>query len=322
MNAPYAVRLICGSLAAFFVVHCIVGCLVRAFTGRLLRTAETVQPRAAERLLFAVRMLPTALGLFVVAALCIPSYLWLEPVEIAEAITPACLIAAGAALALSVAAAAGGLRVTVRSRRSIRLLRRTARAAHLECSVPAWVVNSPEPFLAIAGIVRPCLLVSRPLLDTLAPGQLAVALRHEDAHRVSGDNLKRLLIALAPPLLPGIHGFRGLEQAWRRFAEYAADDDAVSGDTARAVSLAEALLRVARAGSTRVALAATFAGDPADLERRIDRLLRPSLIPARDPQPLAISAAAAITVVASLAALALRPASLQSAHDLLEHLIH
>src|SRR5437762_5437316 len=145
--------------------------MVRILATRLIHCAETMRPRAAKRMLFALRMLPAALGLFVVTALCIPSYLWLEPAEIAEEIAPACLIGAGLAVALCLAACTNALRAVVRCRRFIRGLR----AARLGSPIAAWVIDSPEPLLAIAGIVRPRLLVTGSLLEMLSPGQLAVA---------------------------------------------------------------------------------------------------------------------------------------------------
>src|SRR5438270_276997 len=75
----YGLRLLCLCLASFFLVNAAAG-LTTAFASRgLLRMAETMRPRCAARLLFAARVLPWALGAGAVLALCVPSYLWLEP---------------------------------------------------------------------------------------------------------------------------------------------------------------------------------------------------------------------------------------------------
>ena len=110
------------------------------------------------------------------------------------------------------------------------------------------------------------------------PGQLAAALRHEEAHRISRDNLKRLLLLLAPGLLPGLHGFGAIERGWARFSEWAADDDAVAGDAHRSLSLAAALVRVARMGGSAPVspLTAAFLGDSREISARVDRLLSPA----------------------------------------------
>src|ERR1039458_6125757 len=90
MMVPYWLRLLCLCLAAFFVVHSVVGVVVAAGGGAAVRAARRMRPRLAGRFLLALRMLPAALGLFVVAALCVPSYLWLEPETNAEELGAGC----------------------------------------------------------------------------------------------------------------------------------------------------------------------------------------------------------------------------------------
>ena len=68
----------------------------------------------------------------------------------------------------------------------------------------------------LAGLFRPQLVISRGVVDSLPPEQLAAALEHERGHMIGRDNLKRLALLLVPGLLPGIHGFGGLESAWAR----------------------------------------------------------------------------------------------------------
>jgi hypothetical protein len=159
-------------------------------------------------------------------------------------------------------------------------------------------------------------------MRVLSAGQLAAALRHEEAHRVSRDNLKRLILLLAPGLLPGLHGFGAIERGWARFTEWAADDDAVAGDAHRSLSLAAALVRVARmGGSSPVSpLTAAFLGEGREISARVDRLLSPARTEPAHPRKYLT--AAAITLTAVSAATMLNPATLQSAHRLIEQLIH
>src|SRR5581483_4241131 len=101
-------------------------------------------------------------------------------------------------------------------------------------------IESDTPLLMLGGVLRPRLFVSRGVRRALTADELAVALRHEQAHGEARDNLKRLLMLLAPDSFVG----RRLEQGWRRLAEWAADDRAVEGSRRRSLALASALVRV------------------------------------------------------------------------------
>src|SRR2546430_1176329 len=81
----------------------------------------------------------------------------------------------------------------------------------------------------------------RAILEALSAEQLAAALRHERAHRISRDNLKRLCILSAPDILPFLGGSAELERGWAKFAEWAADHAAADGNPDRSLSLAAAL---------------------------------------------------------------------------------
>jgi beta-lactamase regulating signal transducer with metallopeptidase domain len=246
------------------------------------------------------------IGVFVVAAICVPSYLWLEPGEAAEEVGWTGVVAALLAIAIWGTSILRGVRLGLRSREWLK--------RH------AGTIESGVPVLAMAGIFKPRLVVSRAVQQLLTADELVVAMRHEVAHHAAADNLKRLLIALAPGLLPGWHGFGTLERNWQRFAEWAADDDAVDGDNARSLALASALVRMARLRGVSAPLAAGLL-DGDDLAARVDRLLHPRIAEPWNAQPIAITAAATVTAAASIAAVAMRPASLESAHRLLEQLI-
>ena len=153
--------------------------------------------------------------------------------------------------------------------------------------------------------------------------RLAAALRHEHAHEVSRDNFKRLLLLVAPGLLPGWPGFTAIERSWGRFTEWAADDIAAAGDSARSVSLAGALVRVARMGACpqQPPLVTSLLAETDDLAQRVDRLLRVTPAPSRmgSRKLTAIAAASAAMLLAIAMA---QPATLHSVHRLMEHLAH
>ena len=326
MIVPYLLRLFCLCLAAFFVVHSVVGLAVGAAGSAAVRAAGHMRPRAAGRFLLTLRLLPAALALFVVIGLCVPSYLWLEPETNTEELGSGCLAAAFLAAGLWTMSAVRVARAAVQSARHGRGFRRLRRSTSRSNSrLPIWILDTPAPLLALVGVLRSRIVVSRPVMHALSAGQLAAALRHEEAHQASHDNLKRLLLLLAPGLLPGVRGFHAIERGWARFTEWAADDDAVAGNPHLSVSLASALVRIARMGGVPLPspLATSFLADSSEISVRGNRLLNPLPAPPvrRNSAAMAIRAAlAALTVGCTVSML--HPATLESAHRIIEQLIH
>jgi hypothetical protein len=120
MMAPYLVRLFCLCLAVFFLIHSVAGMAVALSGPAAIRAARRMRPRLAARFLLMLRLLPAALALFVVAGVCVPSYLWLEPEISAEEVGAGCLTAAILAAALCTISTARGVRAAVRSARHAR----------------------------------------------------------------------------------------------------------------------------------------------------------------------------------------------------------
>ena len=323
MMTPYLLRLLCLSLAAFFVIHFTLGLMVTLATPFAVRAAKRMRARRAAQFLLALRLLPAGVALLLVAGLCVPSYLLLEQESSVEEVGVLCLAAAILAACLWSSSIARSIRAPARSVRHARDWERLGSFSRLPgANQPVCVVDSPKPLLALAGVLRTRLVISRTVTGVLLPQELHAALRHEEAHRASHDNLKRLLLLLSPGLLPGCYGFQALERGWFRFTEWAADDDAVAGNPHLSLSLAAALVRIARIGGTPVTspLAATFLADGRDLTARVDRLLRPAiaLTVARRTPLIGI----AVMLAGCLIAATLNAPMLESAHSLLEHLIH
>ncbi|MDE3137397.1 MAG: M48 family metalloprotease [Acidobacteriota bacterium] len=326
MNAPYLLRLLCLSFASFFLVYLALALLSIAATPAVIRVAKRTTPLAATRLLLFARLFPLGLSLLVVLGLCLPSYLLLEPEASAERVGLACLLAA---LAGALAWAISIVRAVRASARSLEYLRRCrGLGADLRLAgepLPLCLLEGETPVLALAGVVRPRIVLSRAVLRSLSAEQLETALSHERAHSVSHDNLKRLLLLLAPDPIPFVHGLSALDRQWAKYAEWAADDRAVAGDTRRSLSLASALVRIARLGSpARIAplMASLLAADD-ELSARVDRLLRSGSAGAssRSPRRAALAAAAMAAAFSLLLAVMLQPATLSSVHHILEHLI-
>jgi Zn-dependent protease with chaperone function len=304
MTLPYLGRLICLCFAVFFLAQIAVAGIVAAFAGRALARAERMPARAGARLLFGLRLLPAAAAAFVVAALCAPSYLWLEPDATAEQVGWVCLAAAIFGMTVCAAGLARAGRAAIRSSRYLR-----------NCQS---AVESDAAVLMLAGVVRPRLVVSRGVRQTLTEEQLDAALRHERAHGVSRDNLKRLLMLLAPEPVPGFGALRRLEQGWSRMAEWAADDWAVEGSEERGLALASALLAVARMGRPiqTMPLATPLLADRDGLAERVERLLA-GPAPSQPAKTAGPAIAFAVTAVAVLI-----PLALPAVHRALEALAH
>ncbi len=319
MNVSYILRLLCLSLASFFLIHSTVGLLVSWLSSVWVRFALRVTPRAAARFLLILRLFPPMVALILVAGLCVPSYLWLEPAATTEDISTWCLAAAVLAVAVWGISITRAARALVGSFCYIRHCKKVGRK-----TATAWIVEDAAPVLGLAGIIHPELVMSQKLLSALPKDQLVAALRHERAHGVSRDNLKRLLILLAPDVFPYFHGFTTLERGWAKFTEWSADDRAVAGNSRRSLSLAAALVRVARMNPApeSSALVASLLADGRDLSARVDRLLS---LEANAPKrgrrvPIFVVGGTVMLVVGAIAA-ALEPVTLQSVHQLLEHLV-
>jgi hypothetical protein len=289
MTIPYAFRLICVCLGSFAIVFATAGFAVSLFAATVVRTAERMQAGSAARLIFGVRLFPALLATVTVAVICVPSYIRFEQRSEEEEVGMFCLLLA--------------------------LLTASMFAATFVRAASAWRRSiHANAVLALTGLLRHRIVISDAAKKALSDCQLSVAVRHEQAHALAGDNLKRLLMLLTPAIFPG---FAALERAWKRFAEWAADDLAAGGDPQRAISLAEALVRVAKLGGTREVspLVTSFLSSENDLEARVDRLLNPRTATGR---PYGIAAAA--LVPACLIGTAMCNSA--GVYSLLERLIH
>ena len=326
MSLPYTLRLLCLCSAAFFVIHLALAVATRLAAGTALRMAERMKPSSAARLLFLLRISPMALTLFAVLAFCIPSYLWLEPEATGEQVGFLCFLTAalGAAIwALSISRVVSAVNGTVRY---LHHCERHGRKITLPGEPsPALLLADKAPVLAVAGVVSPRLVISRTVMRGLSTDQREAAVRHERAHCTSRDNVKRFLILLSPDVLPFLRSFTRLEHNWAKFTEWAADDQASAGDPRRALSLASALVRVAKMG-TRPHLSflfSSFCSDDQELSERVERLLRPQPNPGKPALvliPLLTSAGALIAAAVTL--VLIWPGSLALVHQALEELVH
>jgi Zn-dependent protease with chaperone function len=319
---PYAIRLLCLCLASFFLIHLALSALARVLVPLALRRAEWMgahrPAHSAALFLLGVRLFPAGLAVAAVCGLCLPSFLSFENERGTEAAGVPFLAAAALGAAVWVISFARSIRAVILLHLS--LPKRSAVLAGEDEAV--WLWDGAAPFVGLAGVLHPRIVISRSVTDALDGDQLAAALRHERAHRESADNLKRLFLLLAPEAMPGVSLFRDVDRAWARFAEWAADDWAVAQDASRSLALAEALVRVARLGIAPQPspLVSPFVPAGEDISQRVNRLLDGPAATRRSP----IFGCALLTggFVLPFAAITLTPGCLSTVHEILERLMH
>ncbi len=329
MILSYSLRLLSLCLASFFLLHALAGMAAWLAECPAIRLAEGASARSAARFLFWMRILPPGIALAFVAGVCVPSYLRYESNLAGEEVGFLCVALAVLGALVWIFALARGLRAALHSLQFERLCRRTGSTMPLAGKPSQMlVVEAPHAFLVQSGVLRPRIVISQPLLADLSGVELDAALRHERAHWASRDNGKRLLFAFLPEILPVGQAYRTIERAWAKFTERAADDFVSAQGSGPALSLAAALIRIARlrepidAAVWIPGTVSPLAGDD-DLPGRVERLLAPG--PAacvREPAYTRMLWGAAGVLLAGAAALLASPLLLNSVHELLERLLH
>jgi Zn-dependent protease with chaperone function len=243
MNAPYAIQGAALALAWFFVVNLLSCGAVIAIARRQARR----RPAPSPGLWFALRMLPAVSAFAFVVGIFVPSYWRFEPREAREAVDMTLTICAIGAMALLAMAAYRGISAWRSAVWRTRAWMRTARPLALSgTTIPAFEIDADAPVLALAGVLRPRLLVTRALVLALTPEELAASVAHEIGHSHARDNLKRLLMRAAPDLFGATSSARALERGWAAASEHHADRIASDHNPAARCALASALLKVAR----------------------------------------------------------------------------
>src|SRR5207248_815435 len=171
-----------------------------------------------------------------------------EPRDSVEGFAVTLTTFAALAAAVLVAAATRGAHAWGRAIRRARVWTQTAEPfAIAGVNLPTFRIEAPQPLMALVGIVRPRLIVTRGLIETLTPEEVAAGAAHELAHHRAWDNLKRLVMRGAPDVLHWMPAARRLEREWAAAAEHNADAAApIVASRAARLALASALVKVAR----------------------------------------------------------------------------
>lgn len=270
----FAARCIGVSLAVFVLLYVFLSLLVSRGWKLMRGVLRPGSARGAADLLFTLRVLPLGLSVFVTLAFTLPSFLLLEPRSTGEAIGAAplalglcCLVLLGRGIA----------RAALAQRRASRaLVAWLHRSALMEpqikesgAHVPIFRIGNDALTLTVAGLCAPKVLVSEAAIAALTARELGTTLRHEIAHAIRYDNLRKLLFRFS--VFPAM---AELEHAWSEETEMAADDAAVSSFQ-DALDLAAALIKVSRLGPLGSSGELTMAllHSPTALSTRVHRLV-------------------------------------------------
>jgi Zn-dependent protease with chaperone function len=266
-------RLLVVSFAAFAVTCGVVSTLVPS----RWRRVDIASPAARAAALLRLRLWPastaTAASLVVAAA-----FILFEQRQYPEStgvLLPALAVVGGAIWASAIVRAVRLWSATRRLRRG--WMASAERIALADAAVPAFAIDAPFPVVAVVGVLRPRLVVARSVVAACTPAELRAIVAHENRHVAAQDNFRRVLIALAPDLIAWLPMSARLRAAWNDAVEEAADDAAARVGADGRVTLAEALVRVARLDleGSPAALPASALYRGENLDRRVRRLLAP-----------------------------------------------
>ncbi|MGD0514776.1 MAG: M56 family metallopeptidase [Terriglobales bacterium] len=271
----FAARCVGVSLAVFVLLYVSLSLTVSWGWKLARRMFRRRSARGLADLLFILRILPFALSSVVTLAFTLPSFLLLEPRSTDEAIGTAPLALGLCCLSLL---AAGITRAAMTQRRASQAMMKWLDGSMLMESqilesgeaVPIFRTGNNAPSLTVAGVCAPKVLVSEAAIATLSPPELRTALRHEVAHALHYDNLKKLVFRFS-----AFPAMADLERAWSEQTEMAADDAAVSSFP-DALDLAAALIKVSRLGPAESSseLSMALLHSSTALRTRVQRLVR------------------------------------------------
>lgn len=271
---------ICLALAALLAVNAVASALA-ALAWRAMRTRASLMPADVRaRILFTLRILPSALAALFVFSLVVPAYVLLEPPHTGETVSMKLLL-------FATASAAGVMLALWRVARTWRVTRKFEREwmSHAEpvsvegMETPAYRIRHRFPVIAVVGVLRPRLFIASQIFDELTPEELSAALAHERGHVEARDNLKRALLRASEDALLVAPLGRALARTWRKDSEMAADEFAASESPGAALNLASAIVKISRmipagARPTLPAGAHLLGEDEDGLSKRVRHLLK------------------------------------------------
>ena len=275
MSRPALIVTVAFASYALFNIAASLACALAWRVSLANRAYASAVQRAAALILF--RSAPVAAALAITTIAVVPAFSIFEPYHASETAGPLVLALAAIALMQFGAASAVAAASMWRTRDAARAWLRGAVPLDVDppAGVPAYVIDSLAPIVALVGVFNPRLVAARSVVEACSPGELNAIVAHERGHLHSRDNLKRWLMACAPDALRWTPVHHEIAAAWHNAAEDAADDAATSGDAASRVNLAALIVKIARLAPGPVWREATVSPfiEPDGLNRRVRRLL-------------------------------------------------
>ena len=325
MALSYPLRLACLIVVSVGLLQTIFELLLWVVAPAILRLVRALPLRRQERLLYAIQLIPTVFALAFTAGCLVPQYVSNETNFSAEGVGWICILLACLVSVNWWVRVFYGMAMVVRTSLFGRTcLRGDGVIDRGHTQIPVIAIPGATPRVALVGLFRPFILISKSLTEAggLDPLALDLVLEHERSHAAHRDNWKLLSLHTIPRLRLSVSKGKTWMQLWQNTAERAADEDAVQGSTSRALRLAETLVALARLRSTASSpLACTqFICAATELESRIDMLTQsgnhePSV---RGRMPAVEVGLGVLLLAAAIALLSLAPLLA----DLPEHILH
>jgi beta-lactamase regulating signal transducer with metallopeptidase domain len=279
MALSYTLRLVCLIVVSICILHTAFELILWIGSPLLLRRLASLPARQHERLLYLLQLAPFVVAVLLTGLLCVPQYLYTETNLAPETVGWLCLLLAATVITRFGFAAVRALRIAARTMLFSRACRRTGqsvRCAHNQ--IPIYTLPEPAHRVALIGLFNPFVCISRHLMEdgSLSALALDVVLDHEHSHALHRDNWKLLSLHAIPRLNLRLPGGGTWMRHWQSVAEWAADDDAVQGDSRRAFLLAETLVALTRQATlpTPGLICTGLVYEGSEFALRIDRLIQ------------------------------------------------
>ena len=327
MELTYAARLACLVAVSMGLLQVSVEGLLWACSSVVVRLLQGLPLRHRERSLYVVQLLPFLFALLFTTSISATQYLLHETNFASEKVGTLCLGIALTVYCLWAIRIVLGGSVIFHTTRFSRACRRSADrlddiSRRPSTQLPVLTATGSGPRVALVGLIHPFILISRSLMDQggLDAQALDIVFEHERSHAVQLDNWKLLSLCFLPRLNLKVSQGKTWMQLWQNNSEWAADEDAIRGNSARSLLLAETLVSLARshpAQERRLAYNCLVNAET-ELAQRVERLIHRT---SEQPEPRSFKRYLMLgcaTVVAVIVLLSLTSAL----GEVPEHLLH